>query len=93
MSCTVNTLRWDFDGDGEWSAMSCVHDDGYIFEWRIQVCEDGTFSIAASDGELCARPETFESLREAKQWCNDRDAEYLEQAKREAAQEKTAEEV
>ena len=68
-------MNWSFDGDGGWDAFSSVGDDGMMFNWRIVVCEDGTFSVNESDGELTDRKETFDTLRDAKTWCAERDEE------------------
>jgi hypothetical protein len=65
-------IRWEFDGSGEWTAYSCAHDDGVHFEYRIQVCDDGTFDISKSDGELVPhtpKPECLPLLSLAKAAC------------------------
>ena len=65
-------LTWSFDGQGEWSASSAINDDGSSFDYRIGVCDDGSFDVSQSDSELIgnARPETFPSLADAQGWCN-----------------------
>jgi hypothetical protein len=47
-------LKWDFDDQGEWSAPSTLKDsDGdALYQYRIQVCADGTFDVTGSDAEL-----------------------------------------
>lgn len=80
-------MIWDFDGDGVWEAFSSIQDDEMAFEWRIVVCEDGTFSVAESDPELTDREETFDTLRDAKSWCEEREKEFILACKREVASE------
>lgn len=63
------TLRWTFDGSGEWEASSVFHDGGNPFMWRIGVCDDGTFAVSESDSELTGHKETFCSLDAAKAFC------------------------
>lgn len=63
------TLRWTFDGDGEWEASSSMRDGGNPFVWRIGVCDDGTFAVSESDSELTNCKETFCSLDAAKAFC------------------------
>lgn len=70
-------MKWDFDGEGQWTACSAVTDDDYMFVWRISVCDDGTFSVSESDDELTDRKETFDSLLDAKSWCNEQDRAFL----------------
>lgn len=64
------TMKWFFHYDeGRWSASSCYHDEGLPFQWRIGVCEDGTFCVSDSDPELTTCKETLASLIEAKVFC------------------------
>ena len=60
-------LRWTFDGSGEWFAESAI---GVSLFWRIGVCDDGTFAVSESSSELTRRRETFDSLADAKAFCN-----------------------
>lgn len=46
---------------------------GDAFEWRIAVCDDGTFCVSESDAELTDRAETFDTLRDAKTWCEEQE--------------------
>lgn len=69
-------MNWDFDGEGSWEAFSSVGDDGAMFQWRIAVCDDGTFCVNESDGELTDRKETFDTLRDAKNWCAEEDERF-----------------
>ena len=63
-------MRWEFDSAGEWEAKSHrLDEDDQNYIWRIQVCDDGTFSVSASDWELTERKETFATLKEAKDFC------------------------
>jgi hypothetical protein len=72
-------MRWDFDGAGEWRAWSdrMDSDDVCHLEWRIQVCDDGTFSVNASDPELTERKETFPTLQAAKDFCQQLEGKVL----------------
>lgn len=67
-------LSWKFD-EVWWSAESRFHDDGCPFEWRIKVEEDGTFTTKDSTPELMAGviPPYFESLKAAKEWCQQKE--------------------
>jgi hypothetical protein len=63
-------MRWEFDAAGEWEAKSCrLDEDDQNLIWRIQVCDDGTFSVNASDCELKVCKETFRTLQAAKDYC------------------------
>lgn len=65
-------LRWEFDSQGEWTAFSLAQDGGVPFQYRIQVCDDGTFWVVRSDSELVGEhpPECFPSLCKAQEWCS-----------------------
>lgn len=77
-ACRVfDNLRWQYDGDGEWSAHSAIHDDGLAFVWRIGVCEDGTFAVHQSDTELTKSQDTFDCLENAKLWCQWSEFEFV----------------
>ena len=78
-------LSWDYDGDGQWSAMSAAHDDGLNFRWRVYVKQEGTFNVDWSEAELLAGvlPDPFATLAAAQSWCADRERE-LSAAPREA---------
>jgi hypothetical protein len=66
-------LHWFFDYLGEWEAFSVMCGDGIPFRWAIGVCDDGTFSVSESDNELTDRKETFDTLKEAKAWCEEQE--------------------
>jgi len=69
-------LRWDYEGDGEWSAFSSVHDDGCPFAWWITITKDGRFSTAESAPEL-GKPACLATLKAAKKWVEKQEAELL----------------
>lgn len=77
-------MKWEFDGDGMWTAFSAVTDDGSSFEWRIAVCDDGTFCVNESDAELTDRKETFDTLRDAKTWCEEKETDWVRSMMQEA---------
>lgn len=60
-------MNWQFDHSGEWTAWSAAKEG---LQYRIQVCEDGTFDISKSDHGLVSRSETFQMLRNAKAFCD-----------------------
>lgn len=62
-------MQWEFDGEGQWEAFSLVGHDEMPFQWRIGVCDDGSFDVSESDPELTSRKETFPTLAEAKAFC------------------------
>lgn len=65
-----HVLDWEFEGDGTWSAYSCVHDDGSPFVWVIEVEENGRFDLTASNRELLSMKRlTYRTLCEAKEAC------------------------
>jgi len=66
-------LHWFFDHMGEWEAFSAICGDGVPFRWAIGVCDDGTFTVSESDTELTDRRECFNTLNEAKAWCQERE--------------------
>jgi len=70
-------LRWEYEGDGEWTAFSSVHDDGNPFAWWITITKDGRFSTAESAPELGA-PDSFETLKAAKLWVEHQESEWLQ---------------
>lgn len=59
-------MNWVFDYSGEWTALSEAKEG---LQYRIQVCDDGTFDISKSDHGLVTRTETFQMLRNAKEFC------------------------
>ncbi len=59
-------MNWLFDFAGEWTAWSKAKEG---MQYRIQVCEDGTFDISKSDHGLVIRTDTFQMLRNAKAFC------------------------
>jgi len=63
-------MRWMFDA-GEWEAESLRRDeDDFELTWRIHVCEDGRFSLNASDDELpFDKNRIFGTLQAAKAYC------------------------
>lgn len=78
MTEKANALHWRFEGDGSWWAASEMQDSGHRFIWRIAVCDDGTFSVDQSDAELTESKETFDTLKQAKAWCEEREREFRE---------------
>ena len=72
-------MKWTFDGEGEWTALSEVNAD---WMYRIQVCEDGTFDISRSnrslqlDGMPC-----LSSLTAAKLACETREGMIFRQTR------------
>lgn len=65
-----NEMKWDYDGEGEWDTESHKHDeDGSSLIWRIQVCDDGSFVVNASDVELTTHNGSFATLQLAKDFC------------------------
>lgn len=76
-------LNWDFDDDGEWEAASVITDEGSPFYWRIHMTVGGEFSVHGSDSELGGREETFDSLRDARSWCYEKEWEYFKAASHE----------
>ncbi len=72
-------LCWVFHHDGSWSTRSQIEDDnGVTFEWIIAICDDGTFSVNESDGELTREAQCFATLASAKSYCEEREAGLLE---------------
>lgn len=62
-------MRWEFDLN-EWESQSVRRDENDMeLYWRINVCEDGTFDVFASDSELTISKECFATLQEAKDFC------------------------
>lgn len=76
-------MNWEYDGEGQWAANSALTDDGDSFEWLVGVCEDGTFSVSDSSSELTDREETFDTLRDAKSWCEENESAMVAAYKRE----------
>lgn len=69
-------LNWFAEPDaGRWSARSSLRVVGVTFDFVIVVCDDGSFDVSESDAELIgARPvSTFETLEEAKAFCQQLD--------------------
>lgn len=66
-------MRWRFNGSGEWESFAFGGKDDDLLMWRIQVCEDGSFSVNESDPGLTDRKETFSTLAAAKQFCESSD--------------------
>ena len=75
------SLRWDFDGRGGWDATSAFQPDGIPRDWRIVVCDDGTFDVNESDESLlpARKINCFPNLREAKEWCVNREGNVMEE--------------
>lgn len=69
----MSVLRWNFDYAGQWSADSQVDGEG-MYQWRIGVCDDGTFDVSESDVRLTKRRDTFDTLKMAKAWCEREDS-------------------
>ena len=76
-------MNWDYDGRGQWSANSSLTDDGGCFEWLVCICEDGTFSVSDPSAELTDREETFDTLRDAKSWCEETESAMVRSYQRE----------
>ena len=62
-------MDWDYSYGEGWGAFSEQNDDGDRFEWRITVNCDGEFLLDESDSELTDRKAPFNSLAEAKAFC------------------------
>ena len=74
----MSNLRWDFDYSGQWIARSGLHlGDDVHSDWRINVCDDGSFSVEDSDSELTTRNQTFDSFESAKIWCQSEEDKYV----------------
>lgn len=72
----IADLRFELDGDGSWSAYSCVRDDDCPFEFVITVDHDGMFTVRHSDAELLGESQPrFPTFAETKEWCNARNRE------------------
>jgi len=72
-------LNWRFDGQGAWEAESLLKDDYGPSQWRIVVCDDGTFDVSESDTDLTGKPAhykfgTLGTLALAKAFCEDLEA-------------------
>jgi hypothetical protein len=67
-------LEWRYTYEGSWESFSRIGDEGGLFAWRIAVREDGVFYVDGSSYELTDRNEPFDTLREAKSWCNERES-------------------
>lgn len=70
-------LDWDYDDQGEWVARSALKDaDGdALYQYRVQVCGDGTFDTNASDGQLLPPMACVATLADAQGRCERREAE------------------
>ena len=74
----MSNLRWDFDYSGQWIARSGLHLGNDVHsDWRINVCDDGSFSVEDSDSELTTRNQTFDSFESAKIWCQSEEDKYV----------------
>lgn len=62
-------MDWDYSEEGTWAASSEENDDGDRFTWRITVNCDGEFLVDESDLELTGHKAPFNSLSEAKAFC------------------------
>ena len=62
-------MDWDYCYGEEWCAWSEQNAAGDRFVWRITVNCDGEFLLEESDSELTDRKATFNSLAEAKAFC------------------------
>ena len=66
----MRNMKWRFDGAGEWESFSVVGDQSQPAMWKVQVTEDGLFSVNGSDKRLMERSfRPFSSLRVAKEFC------------------------
>lgn len=74
-SCGGNEVNWYFNHEGEWTAWS---DAKKGLQYRIVVCDDGTFDVSRSDHGLTNRKETFQALRNAKAFCETEEKVHLE---------------
>lgn len=74
-----NKLQFECVDTGKWEAFSAVNDEGSSFEWRIQICGDGTFTAGDSDRELLGKTVSpfFGSFKEAEQWCQKHEDDML----------------
>lgn len=77
----INKMQWYYAMDGQWELRSAMHDQGCPFIWLINVQEDGTFSIANSDRELTDWNVPFNTLGDAKAFCESREDEFCNGAK------------
>ncbi len=71
-------MNWIFDFAGEWTAWSKAKKG---MQYRVQVCEDGTFDISKSDYGLVRKVDTFQRLSNAKTFCETEDEVHLERSK------------
>jgi len=64
-------MLWRFDDKGEWEAESAVHEgESWNPQWRIQMCEDGTFDVNQSDpGLIAGKCKTWKTLKNAMDYC------------------------
>lgn len=65
----MSELSWEYNCEGLWDASSEQNDDGDRFMWQITVNRLGLFCVDDSDSELTDRTEPFNSLAEAKSFC------------------------
>jgi hypothetical protein len=66
-----------FKDEGTWEAFSQVHDQMDAFRWIIKVCRDGKFDVNESDTELCNGVAAFDTLAEAKAFCQKTEEELV----------------
>jgi hypothetical protein len=68
-------MDWVFDCRGEWTTWSKAKEG---LQYRIYVCDDGTFDISRSDHGLTRRVDTFQRLLNAKVFCETEERVHLE---------------
>lgn len=82
-------LEWSYLGEGEWIADSLMHYQMNNFQWNITIRKDGTFDISDSDHELFDGNSVFQTLSEAKYFCESKEKELVESCKYLAKSHKT----
>ena len=75
-------MDWGYNSEGIWDASSEQNDDGDRFTWRIVVNRDGLFCVVDSDAELTDHTDPFDSLADAKMFCQASENAWLSKARR-----------
>lgn len=78
----MSSLKFKFDGEGEWEAISRKRDRfGELF-WRITVIEDGTFWVGGTDSEVLdtkkTRSKSFKTFDEAHEFCVQAESDFTD---------------
>ena len=78
----TNPLKWDYY-HGNWDCSSEIMDEFGPYTWSIDVTHEGVFSLVDTEPELLTgikeRP-TFTTLKDAKEWCQNREDEIVADA-------------